>query len=183
VFGGAQQLAGMIERGELDFFLGSPRPVLLLVLVSRMNLSGWGDILFGWGAFLALASPSVGDCMLFALVSVSSTGLLVGFAVLAGSLAFWIDDAEGTSQLIVNMLVSLGTHPTPIFRGAVKLALFSVVPAAFIGFVPVELLRTHQLSWLLWHLGVSATFVALGGWVFARGLRRHASGSLFTARL
>jgi ABC-2 type transport system permease protein len=101
----------------------------------------------------------------------------------ATSLAFWVDDAEGIAQQAINVVIGLSTYPSTIFRGAVKLALFSVIPAGFIGFVPVQAIRSHELPWLAAHLAASATFLALGSWVFALGLRRHASGSMFVARV
>ena len=117
------------------------------------------------------------------LLVASNVALIVGFAVLVSSLAFFVEDAEGPVQLIINMLMSISSQPTPIFRGAVRLALFSAMPAAFIGFVPVELLRTRSSCWLLLHLAVASAFAMLGAWTFSRGLRRHVSGSLFSARV
>jgi ABC-2 type transport system permease protein len=65
-----------------------------------------------------------------------------------------------------------------IFTGVVRLLLFTVVPAGFISFVPLQLL--HQFTWPL--LGAMVGFmvlivsVAMG--VFILGLRRYESGNL-----
>jgi hypothetical protein len=42
-------------------------------------------------------------------------------------------------------------------------------------------LSAHRVDWLAADLAVSLSFLALGGWLFARGLRRYESGSLWTA--
>ncbi len=183
VFGNMMRLAGMIDRGELDFFLTLPRPVLLHVLIGRMSLSAWGDVIFGAAAFGLLAHPSAVDWALFALLTVSSAGILVGFGVITSSVAFWLHNAEGAAQQGINILIGLSTYPTVIFRGTAKLVLFTAVPAGFIAYVPAEILRAHRWSWLAGHLAVSVFFVALGALIFSRGLRRHESGNLFVARI
>src|SRR5213594_4103103 len=40
-FGNTLRLAGMIAQGELDYYLALPKNVLLHVLVSCMELTGW----------------------------------------------------------------------------------------------------------------------------------------------
>lgn len=182
VFGNATRLAGLIARGELDFFLALPRPALFHVLVARMGPSALGDVLFGVAAFGACAQPGAIDWALFALLSVSGAGIVVGFCVAIGSLGFWLGNAEGLAQQAFNVLVNFSTYPTSIFRGASKILLFTVLPAGFLSFVPVEIVREHRWGWLAGHLAVSAAFVALGSFVFSRGLRRYESGSLFVAR-
>jgi hypothetical protein len=80
------------------------------------------------------------------------------------------------------VLFIFSTYPTSIFRGAAKLALFTVLPAGFIAFVPVEVIRMRLWMWLLVDMAVAAGFVALGTLIFAGGLRRYESGTLFIAR-
>src|SRR5438477_9484982 len=45
-FGNTLRLAQMISQGELDYYLALPKNVLLHVLVSRMDVVAWGDVLF-----------------------------------------------------------------------------------------------------------------------------------------
>jgi ABC-2 type transport system permease protein len=183
VFGNLVRLAGLIDRGELDFFLTLPRPVLLHALISKTSFTAWGDLLFGVGVFLVLADPSALELLLFAVLAVSSAGILIGFGTLISSLAFWLRGAEGAVQQGIFILISFSTYPTAIFRGAIKLMLFTLIPAGFIAYVPVEVLREPRLSWLAVHVVVSLLFVSAGAFAFGRGLRRYESGNLFVARL
>jgi ABC-2 type transport system permease protein len=182
VFGNLLRLAGIIARGELDFFLALPRPVLLHVLIGRMSLSAFGDVLFGVMAFALLARPDAREWLLFSALCVSNAGIFLGFAVCAGSLAFWMREAEGASMQAFNMLVTFSTQPMPIFHDAIKLALLTVLPAGLLGFVPVEILRGQHLHWLLGHAGASISFLVLAAYVFERGLRRYASGNSLLVR-
>ena len=53
VCGNATHLSRIIYSGELDVYLLQPKPVLPNVLVSRMIVSGWGDITYGLVLFAA----------------------------------------------------------------------------------------------------------------------------------
>jgi ABC-2 type transport system permease protein len=183
LFGNCMQLAGLIARGEIDFFLTLPRPVLLHAVISRMSATACGDALFGALAFGLLAHPSALDWALFLVLSVSSAGIFVGFTVALGSLGFWFRNGEGLAQQGLGVLINFSTYPAAIFRGVVKLILFTAIPAAFLGTVPVEILRHHRWSWLLAHLGVALFFLLLGSRLFALGLRRYESGNLFVQKL
>ncbi len=61
--------------------------------------------------------------------------------------AFFIGNTEGLAQQVVGALVTFSTYPLDIFHGFVRLLLFTLVPAGFVSFVPLQLL--HRFSWPL----------------------------------
>lgn len=182
ICGNAMQLSSMISRGEMDFYLALPKPVLPHALISRMNLTAPGDILFGLLVFGVVVHPSPVQWALFGLFTVTTALILVAAQVLAHSLAFWLGNAEGIAQLFENALIMFSTYPTGIFDGWVKVLLFTVVPAGFIGFVPVQLLREPSLPLLGGLLAFCAGVVGASYALFRLGLKRYESGNLMTLR-
>jgi ABC-2 type transport system permease protein len=81
-----------------------------------------------------------------------------------------------------NALITFSLYPAEIFPGLVRVLLYTLIPAAFIGTVPVKLLK--EFSW--GNLALLAAFAAglalLAQVVFRLGLRRYESGNLITAR-
>ena len=73
VCGNAFNVARIIVRGDLDFYLTLPADPLTHLLVSRMSLPAWGDMLFGLLVFLAAAPGQWKQLPLFLLL-----GLLAG---------------------------------------------------------------------------------------------------------
>jgi ABC-2 type transport system permease protein len=69
-----------------------------------------------------------------------------------------------------------------LFHGLVRGLLFTVVPAAFVAYVPVELLRALDPAWLAAEIGFTLGILALAVAVFYRGLRRYESGNLMIMR-
>jgi ABC-2 type transport system permease protein len=181
-FGNALRMAQMISQGDLDYYLSLPKNVLLHVLVSRMDLTALGDILFGTGLFVFFLKPSPDRVLTFLLVSVCGGVVFLAAAILWQSLAFWLGNAEGLATQMWNALILLSTYPAPLFRGAVKLVIFTAVPAAFMSHIPVQLLRVFDPAWLAAELAFAGGALALAVFVFYRGLRRYESGNLMLAR-
>lgn len=176
--GNWNRLPPIIVQGQLDYYLSLPGNVLLHVLVSRMSLAGWGDLGFGALSFGAAAWLGILNVPLAALLVVTSTAVLTGFAVLTGSLAFFLGNAEAAASQANMALVHFSTYPGSIFRGWVKVLLLTAVPAGFVGHVPVELLREFDLLKLALLLGFTAALWTVALLVFRRGLKRYESGNL-----
>ena len=180
--GGSFRLAGMIARGELDFFLALPKPALLHMLISRMDLTAPGDVIFGLLVYGLLLHPELPVIVLFVLFAITGAIIFVAFGVITQSLAFWLGNAEGLGQQFFNALLSFSTYPTVIFSGLVKALLFTVIPAGFIAYVPVQLLRSFSWTMLGGLLLFTAGIAVAAVLVFQAGLRRYESGNLVLMR-
>lgn len=112
-----------------------------------------------------------------AVVAVAT--LLTGFLVLTGSLAFFIGRNEG-GELGFHAMLLLGAYPVDVFAGAVKVMLYTVVPAAFVSSVPARLIENFDLVNALGLAGVAVFFAGAGWATFTLGLRRYTSGSVWT---
>jgi ABC-2 type transport system permease protein len=182
IAGNASRLAGLIAGGQIDFYLALPRPVLPHLLVSRMDLTAPGDVIFGLVVFALLGHPTAGQWLLFAVLGLTTACIAVSFTVIVHSLGFWLGNAEGVAGQLWGAFVGLSLYPPVIFRGPVKLLLFTVIPAGFISYLPVELLRRFTWPTFAALVAVAALMVALATAVFAAGLRRYESGNLVGMR-
>jgi ABC-2 type transport system permease protein len=75
------------------------------------------------------------------------------------------------------MLLLIVFYPQNTYGFLVRLVLFTILPAAYIGLLPVEAVRDHSLLQALAVLAAAVGYAALAVWVFERGLRRYASGN------
>ena len=176
------RIAGVVVRGELDIYLSLPKPTLPHLLISRMSVTAPGDILFGVLGFLLLVRPDPGQIAVFALCTVTSGTTIAAFGIVSQSLAFWLGNAEAAGEQLTNALINFSTYPTPIFRGMAKAALFTVIPAGFIAYVPVRLFQEFSWPLLFGLLGFTLVAISLAIFVFLRGLRRYESGNLVLMR-
>jgi ABC-2 type transport system permease protein len=182
LFGNCTRLATIIVQGQLDYYLGLPKNTLLHVLVSRSGLAGWGDVCFGLLAYVVFGRLEPATLGLYAVLVVASMLIFVAFGVLAGSLGFWIGNAEATAFQAQQATINFSLYPGSVFHGWIRVLLFTLVPAAFISHLPVELLRTFDPWTMAGVLGFTALSVALAVLVFRFGVRRYESGNLVTLR-
>jgi ABC-2 type transport system permease protein len=180
--GGVRDLARTIVEGGLDAVLAQPRSPLLFIAGSRSLASGWGDLASGL-LFIGLGGQvSPLEAPLVVLAVLASALVFVASGVVFHSLAFWLGSAEELARQLWEFLLMFSLYPQPLFSGALKLVLFTVLPAAFVGYLPAELLRNPSTAALLAVLAGTATYCAIAAAVFSAGLRRYASGSRFAMR-
>ena len=170
-------LAYLIAQGRLDYYLVFPRNVLLHVVFSRMVVSALGDLTFGVAAYLFTGRFQLVEILLFLLLSVLVALVLIAFAILAGSLAFFMGNSQFTSQQLHLAMITFATYPNALFTGMARVILYTVIPAGFVGAVPVQMIQTHSSELLLVLLGAAVVLWVIAVAVFYTGLRRYESGS------
>lgn len=175
-FGGARNVALFVQNGALDVYLGRPRSPLLGVLFSRCDPTGFGDIASG-AVLIALASGSTTEFLLALVFATLGSCVLVAVYVTINCLAFWTSARPRLCDQLFESFLQFAMVPQiglPVF---VKVLLYTVLPAAFVAFVPVEILRSFSLAKAAAVVLAAAVFPGVASGVFRLGLRRYASGN------
>jgi ABC-2 type transport system permease protein len=173
----AHNMAYIIAQGRLDYYLVFPRNLLLHVIASRMQISTIGDVSFGIMAYLFTGLFRPIEILLFLVAVVLGALILTAFSIMAGSLAFFVGNSQYSSQQLYFAMLTFSLYPNSLFSGVSRVLLYTVIPAGFVGAVPVEMIQTHSWQLLLAMLGVAVLMWALATAVFYTGLRRYESGS------
>jgi ABC-2 type transport system permease protein len=180
--GGTRLLARAIVGGELDPILVQPKPVLWHWLGSASSASGWGDLSSGiamlWlgGRFDAAHAP------LIALAVAASAVAFTASAAVFQSLAFWLGDVEQLALQLREFTLNFALYPQPLFGGAIQILLYTLLPAGFVGFLPVDVVRNPSATTCLLAFAGALLWWGIAVGVFALGLHRYESGSRFGAR-
>lgn len=182
LFARAFSLSDLIIKGKLDSFLVQPKNVLVSVLTSSTDASAIGDFLYGT-ALVCACKPGVGGFFLFLLFVVTGTVIFTAFAVFLGSLSFWFVRMDMLQNQIVMGIVSFGTYPDGIFKGASRFFLYFIIPVGMAVWHPVHLMVSFDAGMFFTVAGYACVLLAVAVMVFYRGLRRYASGNLMAARL
>ena len=182
VAGGVHDLARRIEGGELDPMLTLPRSVLVQAVAARTRPDGWGDVVTGI-VLVAMSGHLHGAAWVTApLAVVCAAVTLTAVGVVAHSAAFWLGRVDGLARQATELLITFSAYPSSLFGWSLKLVLFTVLPAAFVGHLPAALVRSFDLGTLALVVAGTAAWAVLAWWVFERGLRTYASGSRFGVR-
>ena len=180
IAGGVRHLGRLIEDGDLDTLLTQPRPVLVYALGMRSQPSGAGDLLSGL-VFIATSGEVAWrtlPLLVVALVAGALVFLACGIAFF--SLAFWLGNVETMARQLWDLLITFSLYPEPLFGGVLRLALFTVLPAGFVGYLPVRVIQAPSVPAVCLLVLGACTYLGLAVFMFERGLRRYASGSRFS---
>lgn len=175
----ARWIGSIVTGGQLDATLSLPVATLGHVLVRRVEPTNLGDFVFGIGLFAIAGHPTPKRIAVFVFVVLVSAALMTSFLVLTGSLAFFGGRSEG-GELGFHALLLFGAYPVDVFAGSAKLLLYTVVPAAFVSSIPARLISSFNGRSAAGLVAAAALFIISAHTIFRLGLRRYASGSVWT---
>lgn len=179
VAGGMAVLARSIQEGDLDSLLAQPKPTLPYVLGRRTVAAGIGDVASGIGLIALSGLVRVTAIPVVVLAVITSALVCVASGVLFHSVAFWLGRVETAARQVFESLVMFSLYPEPLFGGPMRLLLFTLVPAGFVGYLPARVVRTPSLPVMAELVVAAAAYCAIASWVFQRGLRSYSAGSRF----
>ena len=176
-FGHFTTLAEVIIQGRLDYYLSLPRPVLLHVLASKSIGSGFGDIIYGIFSFLISGYLTPDGFLRYLLGVMTGVCIFIAFLTIIQSLTFWLGNTVALSQIALSAVLTFSLYPSALFDTTTKFILLTIIPAALIGTVPAEFVRSF--TWLALAQLLAGALIFLFGAVsiFRLGLRRYESGS------
>ena len=179
IAGGAPRLAQLIHEGELDSLLSQPKPTLLYAIGRRSIPSGIGDV--ATGVVMIVLSGVVGwtRIAVAVLAILASAIICTAACVLINSIAFWLGRMQMASRQLFESLITFSLYPEPLFGGPMRLVLFTLLPAGFVGYVPANVVRAPSAAVILELAGAAIVYCAAAAFVFERGLRAYSSGSRF----
>lgn len=175
-------LSELIINGKLDSFLVQPKNVLLSIITSATSTSAIGDLIYGYVVLLVLHC-TITEFLLFTLFTVTGSVIIAAFAVITGSLSFWIVRGDMLAENLNNILINFSTYPDTIFKNGIRFLLYALVPIGFYVYEPLHILLKFNFPALLGVLAFSIGFTLLAFLVFYKGLKHYSSSSLMSARI
>jgi ABC-2 type transport system permease protein len=176
------ELGRNVRSGQFDFFLAQPGHPLFMVSTRKLDLDG---ILNSFIAIAVVAyaarqlglQPGAADIALY--VALLACALVIHYAavLIIVSATFWIIGSQGIEGSYFT-LFEFGRLPRQAFVGVREVLFVWFLPAVISSNVPANtLLHGFDPQYALWLAGAAAAWLAVGVWVFNRGLRRYASAS------
>jgi len=179
-FRGAFKLSNTIANGKLDAYLVMPKNVLIQSILG-VSPSAFGDLLYGY-ILLFISGITPYKFIVFTLILIFCGFIEVCFAIIWHSLSFWFGKTDSIAETMEGMVTMFSTYPDSIFDRFVHILFYTIIPAAFIVFVPLKLLIEFNVTNLLILLGGGTVIITLAFVIFYAGLRKYSSSNLMVAR-
>lgn len=178
----AYNLSEIIINGKLDAYLVQPKNVLLSAITSDIEPSAIGDILYSY-IVLFIYGINIKNFCLFTLFSITGGLILTSVAVILGSLSFWFNKTDIIVETGNGLMINFATYPDGIFKGIVKILLFTFIPVGITTYIPVRILSSFNVYYLLIVILFTIFIVLFAFLIFNKGLKNYSSSNLMSARV
>ena len=172
----------MIVKGQLDIFLVQPKSAIYQLFFSGAQPLRAVQIVVGALVFFVVVPINAQSVLFFVLGSMVGASIFVSWVIALHSLTFRLGNITMVYKLL-SVILHFAKKPANIFSVAVRLVLYTVIPAAYVGSVQAGQMFAPE-PWAiagLLTLGVVAPFLAVA--IFRQGMRRYESGNLVGVRM
>ena len=175
-------LSETINTGKLDAYLVQPKNVLLSAITTDVEPSALGDILYGY-IILFIYGISIKGFLLLTFFGITGGLILTSISVILNSLSFWFSKTDTIADTGNSLMTNFSTYPDGIFKGIVKLMLYTIVPVGLTVYIPIQVMCNFNILKLLLVLGMTIIIIIFAFSIFNRGLKKYSSSNLMKARI
>ena len=108
---------------------------------------------------------------------------MVDIAIILGSLSFYISKSDMIAETGNNFMIYFATYPDGIFKGIVKVILFTIIPIGITTYIPVWVLTKFNLFYFVGVITFTIGITVLAFVIFYKGLKRYSSSNLMVAKI
>ena len=174
-------LSDTITNGKLDAYLVQPKNVLISCITSDVSPSALGDLIYGY-IVIFLSGITISKFILYTFFVISGGIIMVDIAIILGSLSFYISKSDMIAETGNNFMIYFATYPDGIFKGIVKVILFTIIPIGITTYIPVWVLTKFNLFYFVGVIAFTIGITVLAFVIFYKGLKRYSSSNLMIAR-
>ncbi len=184
-FYGSRKISEKVASGQLDSDLLLPKDLLLRLLLNWINITAYGDLLYGILLLFFVKWVTVLFLIKLLVVSVFAGITFTGFMLIFESLGFWIWSSRELSKAIFEAVLWPSHYPQGIFQSRfLKLLFVSVIPIFFIAYLPYNMI-TYDFSIQNSLMLIAASIFFFGLWytLFYKWLKRYESGNTINVNM
>ncbi len=182
-FFGIVTLPDKIRKGDLDSYITKPVNPLLRLTFENVNLGSFPLVILSafiirYGVAVAGISVTPGLLMGYAGLVLLMTLLWYDMELILRTLPFLVLSANGITQLIEHMLELNFKIPGVLYKGALKVFFYFIVPYGIMSTVPTQFLsRMATTAGVLAAVSTVVFFTAFALWFWKFCLKRYKSAS------
>ena len=181
-FKNAFNLSDTINNGKLDAYLVQPKSVLLSSITSGADVSALGDLIYGY-IMLFVYGFTIPRFMLYTLFIICGGFFLTSLSIIFSSLSFWFQKSDVIADTVNSLMINFATYPDGIFKGTVKILLYTLIPVGIVNYIPLQMLTKFNIYLVMIVILVTILLVSFAFFIFYRGLKKYSSSNLMIARI
>lgn len=170
-----------VRKGEFDRYLIRPINTLFHVMVEKLQIDAFGELLIGI-ALISITLPSLNiewsiiKVILAIVVIPFATLIYTGIKIITAAFSFWIK-RSGNITYMFYMVNDFAKYPVTIYNLTIRGIITYVIPFAFTAFYPAFYILTGESP--LFNIGLaialSSIFMAIGILIWNKGIKVYES--------
>lgn len=178
----AFSLSDTINTGKLDSYLVQPKNVLISAITTDIDTSALGDMIYAY-ITLFIYGVTLPNFLLFTFFCIIGGIFLTSISIILSSLSFWFSKSDIIADTGNGLMTNFATYPDGIFKGIVKILLFTLIPVGIVNYIPVRVMVNFDLGSFLIVITATIFIVILAFLVFYKGLKKYSSSNLMIAKI
>lgn len=182
-FGGIAKLGKYILEGSLDTYLTQPKNVLMNVMVSGMDFNAFGDLVYGSVMGLFAVKFDITRYAILLILGTIGAVFYICVEAIIRLLTIKIGSTDNIEHIYIGtLMITFSTYPEAIYGNFVKGLIYTIIPSAYIAFVPIKFVQTLNIKYLVLLLTVMCVFVAITFTFSKQMLKKYESGNNISMR-
>jgi ABC-2 type transport system permease protein len=182
-FGGSDNINKYIISGQMDSYMLQPKHPLLNILTSKCNFTAFGDLVYGIVLGLIVVKFNMLQFSLLMLFGIFGAVFYVSTSIILRSLSVWIGDTELIAKKYSDsLLTTFSIYPQELFRGVLKLLLYTVIPVGYMAYMPINNIIHFNLISVFCIFIVGALYISVAVFVFNKAMKNYECGNTISMR-
>ena len=80
-------------------------------------------------------------------------------------------------------MINFATYPGTIFKGAIKIILYTLIPVGISNYLPLSVILEFDLMNFMLVIGFTFAITVLAFFIFNKGLKKYSSSNLMCSRV
>lgn len=178
-FGGCTNINQFIITGQMDSYMLQPKCPLLNVLTSKCNFSAFGDILYGIVIGFFATNGNIRNFILIIILGTFGSIFHIATEIIFRSISVWLKDTEEIARVYTHsLLTTFSTYPEQIFGKSIRVLLYTVIPAAYISYLPIKIIDSFNMLYIGLIFIVGILYMQVAIFVFNKAMKSYESGNL-----
>ena len=183
LFGSGRELSNTIITGDLDSFLLQPKDVVINSCASRMEVSAWGDFIYGYILLFISGSFTIGHFILYCIFVITGGMLMFSTSLAVNSLALYLGNIDGIKRIFEMFYLTFATYPESIFGKFLRVLFYTLLPVGFMVYLPVGIIKNFNLLNMLIVFAAAVFYFTASYLIFYKGIKRYESGNLMENKI
>lgn len=156
--------------------------MFLNIAMSKSDLAAFGDLLYGL-IISVVVSNSIVDFMIIMFYTAIATVFTICISIIVRSLAIWFGEVESIAHVYEQSLfTTLSTYPEAVFKGGIKILMYTIIPAMYAVHLPIKLLGKFSIKIFMMIIAAMLVYLIFAKLLFREVIKRYESGNSITLK-